>query len=75
MKKNFLILKKKPIEKMRKMLVAKQNLDKGQVISLRNISFKSPGVGLEPHEFSKILNKKLTKKILKDEKFSLKHFK
>ncbi len=73
--KKFLNSEKKPIEKMRKMLVAKENLDKGQVISLRNISFKSPGVGLEPHEFSKILNKKLTKKILKDEKFSLKHFK
>ncbi len=73
--KKFLKSERNPIIKMRKMLVSKNNLNVGHVISLNDIGFKSPGKGLEPHEYLKIINKKLKKKIFKDEKFTLKHFK
>ena len=73
--KKFLLSEKKPIEKMRKMLVANKNLELGHKITLKDISFKSPGKGLEPHQYNLIVNKKLIKKIIKDEKFTLKHVK
>lgn len=74
-KKKFLKSEKKPIEKMRKMMVANKTLELGHVVSLKDISFKSPGQGLKPFQYKMILNKKLKKKIFIDEKFSLKHFK
>ena len=58
---------------MRKMLVANKNLELGHKITLKDISFKSPGKGLEPHQYNLIVNKKLIKKIIKDEKFTFKH--
>ena len=73
--KKFLSSEKKPIEKMRKMLVANKNLELGHKITLKDISFKSPGKGLEPHQYNLIVNKKLIKKIIKDEKFTFKHVK
>lgn len=73
--KKFLSSEKKPIEKMRKMLVANKNLELGHKITLKDINFKSPGNGLEPHQYNLIVNKKLIKKIIKDEKFTLKHVK
>ncbi len=73
--KKFLKSEKKPIEKMRKMLVASKNLELGHKITLQDISFKSPGKGLEPHQYNLIINKKLKKKMIKDEKFSFKNLK
>lgn len=64
--KKLLNTEKAPLYKMQKSIVASKNLIKGHKIKIKDITFKSPGDGLRPYEFKKILNKKIKKNILKD---------
>jgi N-acetylneuraminate synthase/N,N'-diacetyllegionaminate synthase len=52
---------------IRKSLVAKQNIKKGDKITKNMISIKRPGTGLSPSDFEKIIGKKAKKSILKDQ--------
>ena len=56
-----------PLYKMQKSIVASQIIKKGQKLKMKDINFKSPGDGIKPYDFRKILNKKAKKLILKDE--------
>ena len=57
----------KPLFKMTKSIVAKSNLKKGSILKKKDIEFKSPGGGLPPYMFEKILGKVLKKSIKKEE--------
>ena len=63
---------KKPIKKMAKSIVASRNLKKGQRISISDITYKSPGGGLPPYYYTKILKKILKKDLNKDDLIHLK---
>ena len=43
----------------RKSIVASENIEKGDKISVKNVCFKRPGTGLEPVKLEKIIGKKL----------------
>ena len=62
-RKQLLESEKKPLFKMKKSIVANNNLIKDQLIKLSDLNFKSPGGGLEPYEAEKLLGKKLKKDI------------
>lgn len=64
-----------PLYKMRKSIVASKNLNKGTKIKQNDITFKSPGDGLEPYNYIKLLNKTLSKDILKDQLITFKDIK
>lgn len=70
--KKFLKSEKKPIYKMAKKIVASDFLPKGKKIVFNDLSFKSPGDGLRPYEYKKIIGKYLKKSLQKDENFSFK---
>ena len=53
--------------KMKKSIVANKDLIKGSKITYKDLDFKSPGGGLEPFKYSKIIGKKLKKDLKKDE--------
>ncbi len=65
--KRLLDSEKKPLFKMKKSIVAKNNLHKDQLLKLSDLDFKSPGGGLEPYEADKLVGKKLKKNISEDE--------
>ena len=65
--KQLLESEKKPLFKMKKSIVAKNDLIKDQLIKLSDLNFKSPGGGLEPYEVEKLLGKKLNKDISEDD--------
>ena len=65
--KQLLDSEKKPLFKMKKSIVAKNNLHKDQLLKLSDLDFKSPGGGLEPYEADKLVGKKLKKNISEDE--------
>ena len=65
--KKLLTSEKEPMRKMQKSIVALRNIQKGTKIQYQDLIFKSPGGGLKPYEFKKILGKKAKKLILKDE--------
>lgn len=73
--KYFLNSEKKAINKMAKSIVAKVNIKRNTKISLNHLEFKSPGNGLKPYEYKKILNKKIKVDKNKDEIFRLADFK
>ena len=62
-----------PLYKMKKSVVAKIFLKKGDVISLQNICYKSPGGGIEPYRIESILGKKVLKDLAIDTKISFEH--
>jgi N-acetylneuraminate synthase/sialic acid synthase len=66
-RKQLLESEKKPLFKMKKSIVANNNLIKDQLIKLSDLNFKSPGGGLEPYEAEKLLGKKLKKDISEDD--------
>ena len=70
--KKFLKSEKKPIYKMAKKIVASNFLPKGKKIVFNDLSFKSPGDGLRPYEYKKIIGKYLKKSLQKDENFTFK---
>ena len=50
----------------RKSIVINKNLNRGHILGYKDLSFKKPGIGINPMHYKKILNKKLNKKINKD---------
>ena len=61
-------IKEKEIMKIaRKSIVAKIDIKKNEIFSLKNIAFKRPGTGVSPIYFKKILGKKASKSFLKDQ--------
>lgn len=52
-------------------IVASKSLKKGELLSIDNIKFKSPGLGLLPYEMNKVLNKKLICDLNEDELITL----
>lgn len=65
----------KPIKKMAKSIVASKHIKKGKKINLSDLSFKSPGGGLAPYEYKKLINKTLKRELLKDQPISFKDIK
>tara|TARA_B100000963_G_C22553078_1_gene637700 strand:- start:76 stop:1119 length:1044 start_codon:yes stop_codon:yes gene_type:complete len=63
---------KNALKKMSKSIVASKNLKKNHVIKLSDITFKSPGGGMKPFDYKKIINKRIKKDIQKDEIFTYK---
>ncbi len=55
------------LTKMKKKIVAKENLKKGTIISIKHLDYKSPGDGLEPYKYDEIIGKKLIKDISKED--------
>ena len=51
---------------IRKSIVAKTDINKGEKFTLKNIALKRPGFGKSPMKINKILGKKSSKKIYKD---------
>ena len=74
-KKKLLASEKKPLFKMQKSIVASKDLNKGDRIKFKDLSFKSPGGGIKPYLYKRLLNKILIKNINKDELFEKKMFK
>ncbi len=66
----------KPYKNMKKVfeksIVASKNLNKGEIISKKNISLKKPGNGLNYNFVDKILGKKIKKNLNKDDLIFLK---
>jgi N,N'-diacetyllegionaminate synthase len=58
---------RKIINKVRKSIVANQDIKKGVRITEPLIAFKRPGTGIPPVQFKKIMGKKATRDIKKDE--------
>jgi N-acetylneuraminate synthase/sialic acid synthase len=73
--KKILSSEKKPLQKMYKSIVASRDLKKDTILKYADISFKSPGGGLKPYEYKKILNKKTKIEIKKDQLILLKKIK
>ena len=65
--KKLLEKEKKPLFKMKKSIVANKNLLKDHILKVEDISFKSPGGGLEPYEYIKIIGRKLKKSLSEDD--------
>lgn len=57
--KKILKCEEAPLFKMKKSIVANKNLKKGEKLQIDNVSFKSPGGGLEPYKVNEIIGKKL----------------
>ena len=65
---------KRPMEKeklnirgMRRSIVARRDIQQGEAISLETIAFKRPATGLLPADLNRILGKRATRKIGRDE--------
>ena len=56
-----------PIIKMSKKLVAARDLPAGHVLTLSDVSIKSPGDGLPPYELDNVIGKTLKISLLEDE--------
>lgn len=56
-----------PLKKMSKSIVAKRHIKSGSIISLDDLSFKSPGGGISPDKYSLLLGKKINKNLEEDE--------
>jgi len=59
-----------PITKMSKTLVAARDLPAGHVLTAADIAMKSPGGGLPPYEFDRLVGRKLTQAIAEDGLFN-----
>ena len=73
--KRLLKSEKKPLHKMKKSIVASKNLIAGSKITYKDLDFKSPGGGLEPFEYNRLIGKKLRKNIKKEQPILLKNVK
>lgn len=60
---------KEPLRKMRKMIVAKRDIDAGQIITEADIDLKSPCDGLPPCWIHGVVGRSLTKPLKKGEPF------
>ena len=63
--------KKKNIKIVRKSIVAKYNIRKGEKFSIENLSFKRPGFGISPMKVMKIIGKRAKKNFQKDDLIKL----
>jgi sialic acid synthase len=61
----------KPLTKMQKKIVAAKDLPKDHVLTVKDLTFKSPGDGLPPYELENLLNKVTVRALKKDESISL----
>lgn len=50
----------------RRSIVAKTNIEKGEVISMSNVTFKRPGTGISPAEIDSVIGKTAAKDIIED---------
>lgn len=73
--KRLLKSEKKPLYKMKKSIVASKDLIIGSKISYKDLDFKSPGGGLEPFEYHRLIGKKLKKNIKKEQPILIKYLK
>ena len=73
--KKLLESEKKPLFKMKKSIVAKTNLQANHIIKFEDLSFKSPGGGLEPYQYEEIIGKKLNKDLKEEDLILLKYLK
>lgn len=71
--KKFLQSEKKSRKNARRSIVVIKDLKKGQKLKITDLSFKRPGTGVPPFLLNKVLEKKLKKKILKDQILTFKH--
>jgi len=62
---------KAPLIKMRKSIVLSNNKKKGDTLNKKDISLKSPGLGLHPYEVDKIIGKQLNKDLKIDDYISI----
>ena len=60
-------VEKSAIYKMGKKIVASRNLPKGHILSLLDVTIKSPGDGISPDHLSDILGKKLVSSVKEDD--------
>jgi N,N'-diacetyllegionaminate synthase len=63
----------KNIQMVRKSIVAKENISKGDYFTEDNITTKRPGTGLSPMDWQKIIGKKSIKDFKKDELIKIKN--
>jgi len=68
--KEILSCEEKPILKMAKSIVARTPIKKGEILSENNLTVKSPGSGLSPAVFYKILGKKINRSLGQDEELT-----
>jgi N-acetylneuraminate synthase/sialic acid synthase len=75
--KNKKVLKNElaPLFKMKKSIVIKEKLKKGSIVNKRNVTFKSPGKGLDPYLVTKFIGKKINCDLNKDDYLFLRHIK
>jgi sialic acid synthase len=60
-----------PIKKMSKMIVASRDLEINEVISMDDIEFRSPGIGLPPSRLSEVVGRALAHRVEKYSQISL----
>ena len=65
--KNVSNSERKNLHIIRKSLVAKRNINKGEKFSLKNVTTKRPGNGISPINFIKVFKKKAKKNFFKDQ--------
>jgi sialic acid synthase len=73
--KKLLENEKKPLFKMKKSIVAKKDLKANHIINFEDLSFKSPGGGLEPYKHIDIVGKKLKDDINEEDLILLENLK
>ena len=66
-KKNRMTSEAEALYKMEKSIVAKKLIKKGSIIKYKDLAFKSPGGGLEPFNYRKVVNKMARRDINEDE--------
>jgi N-acetylneuraminate synthase len=57
-----------------KSIVASRPLPPGAVLKMTDLAFKKPGDGLKADQYKKLIGKKLTKNLIKDQKITYDHF-
>ncbi len=71
-KKKSLVSENKSRINARRSIYAKRNIKKGQIISISNIIAKRPATGISPSKIDKVIGKKATRNIIKDNLIKLK---
>ena len=65
---------KKHIKLIRRGLVYKKNFDKGKILTKKDIMIKRPLLGLMPDQINKVIGKRISRSVKKDEPIKLKNF-
>jgi len=67
------------IRKMKKIfeksIVLNQDVDKGHILTIKDLNFKKPGIGLKPLNYKKLIGKKILKKLKKNTLLTIKDYK